>query len=446
MDFVVEGDVPAYARSIADQLGLSFFVLDKALGTSRVVAKENGKVRTVDFAALRGRSIRDDLLLRDFTIDAMAVDLKKIITEKVVKLPADVIDPTNGWQDLKAKRIEAVSNSVFLDDPLRLIRAFRLSASIDFRISERTLKLIKDFAYLIQRSSAERVQDELLKILSFSQCANILSEIDKTSLANQIFPELTVARGVKQDGFHHLDVWDHSFLALQRLDNILAALEDYFPALGTKIQAHLDQDIQGEYNRLTSLKLAALFHDVGKPATRSVNEKGRVHFIEHQKVGVDMTEGFLTRLRLSDRFKKLVLLLVKEHLRPGFLTNENPPTRRAIYRFLRDTGDAAPETLLLSLADRLAARGPAATKELDRRHQETVYLLMEQYYRRREEEPITPLVTGDDLMTVFHLKPGPLIGELLETIREAQAEGKIGSKDDALRLAKKYLQRRTLVV
>lgn len=446
MDFVVEGEVPAYARSVADQLGLSFFVLDKTLGTSRVVAKENGKVRTVDFAALRGRNICDDLLLRDFTIDAMAIDLKKLITEKVAKLPANLIDPADGWQDLTAKRIEAVSNSVFIDDPLRLIRAFRLSASINFNISKRTLRLIEGCAYLIPRSSAERVQDELLKILSFSRCADILKEIEKTNLINQIFTELTVTRDVTQDGYHHLDVWNHSFFTLQRLEDILEALEDYFPALKAKIHAHLEQDIQGEYKRLTSLKLAVLFHDVGKPATRSVNAKGRVHFIEHQKVGADITEIFLDRLRFGDRFRKLVLLLVKEHLRPGFLANENPPTRRAIYRFLRDTGDAAPETLLLSLADRLAARGPAATRELDQRHQETVYLLMEKYYRRQEEKPHRPLITGDDLIKELHLKPGPLIGKLLERVHEAQEEGRIGSKDEALRLVKKHLQGTTLVI
>lgn len=446
VDFVLEGDAAAYARYIADALGCSFFVLDKTLGTSRIVAREDGEVRTIDLALLRGGDINSDLRLRDLTIDAMALDLKDFVAKKVAKVPGDLIDPFGGWRDLSEKRIEAVSNSAFLDDPLRLIRAFRLSASIDFKISDRTLKLIKDFAYLIPQSSAERVQDELLKILSLLRSADILSEMEKANLIDQIFTELTVTRGVKQDGFHHLDVWDHSLLALRRLEDILAQLEVFSPDLKRKIHAHLDQDIQGEYKRLTSLKLATLFHDVGKPATRSVNEKGRVRFTSHQKVGADITKGFLTRLRFGDRFNKLVLLLVKEHLRPGFLANENPPTRRAIYRFLRDTGEAAPEVLLLSLADRLAARGPAATRELDQRHQETVHLLMEEYFRRREEKPLSPLVTGDDLMQTLNLKPGPLIGQLLERIREAQDEGKVVSKGDALRLVKKYLKTKNLVV
>ena len=129
VDFVVVGNVPSFAKTLADGRGYSFFVLDKIQGTSRVVVKEKETVRTVDFAALRGKTITDDLLLRDFTINAMAFDIQAFIEKRKVSFPEDLIDPVGGWTDLNKGIIQVVSNAAFMDDPVRLLRAFRFSSS-----------------------------------------------------------------------------------------------------------------------------------------------------------------------------------------------------------------------------------------------------------------------------------------------------------------------------
>jgi poly(A) polymerase len=187
------------------------------------------------------------------------------------------------------------------------------------------------------------------------------------------------------------------------------------------------------------LKLAALFHDIAKPQTRTLDDDGRARFLGHPQEGAATAAAILERLRFSNREIQLVELLVKYHLRPTQMSHEGIPTHRAIYRYFRDTGEAGIDTMFLSLADHLATRGPDLDIGSWREHcGMTAYVLCQ----HQQEQPTTRpprLIDGHDLINMFGMKPGPEIGNLLETLREAQAAGELATREEALSYAKRIL-------
>jgi poly(A) polymerase len=183
--------------------------------------------------------------------------------------------------------------------------------------------------------------------------------------------------------------------------------------------------------------MAALLHDVAKPSTRTVEPGGKMRFLGHAQKGAEVVGVVLGRLGLNRREIALVQTAVRHHLRPTQMGWPNLPTKRAINRFLRDTGEAAPGILYLSLADHLATRGPELDPANWRLHVETVKHIQEQ--RNRQPVPPSHLVDGYDIMSFFSLSPGRRVGELLANVRKAQASGDISSRGEALALVGRLL-------
>jgi len=180
------------------------------------------------------------------------------------------------------------------------------------------------------------------------------------------------------------------------------------------------------------LKLAALLHDIAKPQTKTIDEGGRMRFLGHANEGAAIAVNILERLRFSGKEVRLVEIMVRHHLRPGQMSHNELPSRRAIYRYFRDTGDAGIDILFLSLADHLATRGPQLNLDEWKEHAKLVEYVLSQ--RFQEETLVSPpkLIDGHDLINVFGMRPGPKIGELLEAVREAQAAGELITRQDAL--------------
>ncbi len=194
-------------------------------------------------------------------------------------------------------------------------------------------------------------------------------------------------------------------------------------------------------SRSAVLKLGGLLHDIGKPQTKSFDETGRMRFFGHSDAGADISSRLLARLHFSSRESDLVRTMIKAHLRPLQMSQATAggPSDRAIYRFFRDCGDAAIDTLFLSLADHLATVGPRLSMEGWRQHVALVnYILVKRF---RETAVVQPpkLLRGDELMSELGLPPGPQIGQMLEVIREAQAAGEVTTKEEALELARSAL-------
>ncbi len=448
-DFAADRHAMALARRVADALRGAYFPLDVERGTARVVlVRESGKRVNVDFARLRGGGLEADLRARDFTINAMALDEG-----------ARLIDPLGGVEDLQAERIRAVSEDAFRRDPIRLLRAPRLETDLGFKIESETVGWILRDASLLRQPAEERQRDELARGLAVSQGSDFVRRLQELELLIHLLPELDRLDGVAQSHPHRFDVWGHTLTVMDVLEQLLATLTGGSERAGSverigvppeawgeltrrlvqfsdEIRHHLGAEVSPCCDRGSLLKLAALFHDVGKPETGSEDEEGRIRFFDHEVVGARMTAARLRKLRFSRSEVRRVATIVKGHLRPAHLAREATVTRRAIYRYFRDTGDAGVDVVLLGLADHLATWGPNLREERWMRRLDVAELLLHHYFERREETVAPQLpVDGHDLMRELGLGPGPEIGRALDAIREAVAAGEIDSRDEALTLA-----------
>jgi poly(A) polymerase len=307
-------------------------------------------------------NIRQDLARRDFTINAMAVELKSIMEGHP---DFKVLDPFKGRQGLEKRHIEVVSKTAFNEDPARLLRAVRLAAELEFSLSPGTETLVRRDNQLISRIAGERVREELLRILSTDRAGRFVRRLDDLGLLTAIIPELESSRGVEQPKEHHWDVLDHSIETVSTVDFLLRrASWEHAPSWSLdavpwseKLEMHFSSAVGSGSSRASLLKLAALLHDIAKPETR-ILANDRVRFFGHTEQGAEKSVHILERLRFSNKEIKLVELMVRYHLRPTQMSHEGMPTPRAIYRYFRDTGTNGIDILFLSLADHLAARGP----------------------------------------------------------------------------------------
>jgi len=451
-DFAVDRDALGLARAVANALGGAYFPLDAERDTGRaILTTEYGARLELDFAALRGDSLKADLRARDFTVNALALGEE-----------GTLVDVTGGEADLEAQLIRAVSEQAFRDDPARLLRAVRMEAALGFEIEPQTAAWLRRDASLVTIPAAERVRDEFACVMAMERAVIPLQRLDEFGLLSHIVPELKPLKNVVQSPPHRFDVWRHTLMTVDTLEGVIAAvtgqeagsraLADAPPA--AYVAAHLAVEVSGGRDRVLVLKLAALLHDVGKPQTRSQDEAspdgeaspngedGRIHFYNHELVGAQMAAARLRELRFSRDEMERVRTIVGQHMRPSHLSRAEKVTRRAVYRFFRATACGGVDVILLSLADRLATDGPNLREERWARRLKVAETLLTHWFERYEEtvEP-PPMLTGNDLMADLGLEPGPQIGRLLETLREAQAAGEVGTKEEALTLARRIAKR-----
>ncbi len=229
---------------------------------------------------------------------------------------------------------------------------------------------------------------------------------------------------------HFWDVFDHSLETVAGVERLLREQDNDKQAelialvpWSPEMARHFAQESAGGRTRRALLKLAALLHDIGKPATKTIEQSGRMRFLGHAKEGSAMAVQIMERLRFSNREIKMVQLMIEHHLRPGFLLSEDMPSRRAIYKYFRDTGDVGIDTLFLGLADHLAARGPTLDLDQWRKHAEVTQYILSKWFEEKATVMPPKLIDGHILIEKLGLSPGPQIGQLLEMVREAQAGG-----------------------
>ncbi len=434
LDVAVKGNGLEIARSVADKAGPGATVvpLDSKRLTGRVVLRSNGII-TIDVSALKGETICDDLRKRDFTINSVAIVLDDFVESGLERL----VDPLGGQTDLQNKIVKASSADAFLDDPLRILRAFRFAATLGFLISTDTLGLIPASLSTLKYVSHERVRDELIALLAADKCFPALRSMDAAGVFDVLFPELSSMRGCSQNEYHHLDVWDHSLETVRCLEAQVALRFPCFDPLIPAIDRYLmEQPVTGR-PRIALLKLAAIFHDAGKPETRLVDAGGRVRFFGHEKVSEEIFSQAGARLKLATREMTIIKGWILGHMRPMFL-NERLISKRALHRLYRKFRTDIFGLLLLHLADLAASRGPARTPEAEEIACNSVGRALE-ICSELEKSPPTPLLRGRELMSLFGLDAGPQVGRILNHLAELQAEGEITTTEEAIAAARKYL-------
>jgi putative nucleotidyltransferase with HDIG domain len=428
LDFAVSGDAVLFARKFAKAIKGAFVLLDKETGCARVVKKSPEGLWTYDFADLRAKTLKGDLARRDFTINTLALELKDVIGGHQQKFQSH----PKALSDIRTKTIRMVSARAFKDDPLRLLRAYSLKAQLGFKIEERTLACIKVQRALIRKVSAERVREELFKILASPCAAAVIKGMDRDGMLFEVIPQVRVMYGVKQGGYHHLDVWPHSLEVLVQLEKLLKEI-----SADANIKAYLDEELGGGHSRLAVLKLACLLHDIGKPDTKKKEPGGRTSFHTHEHVGRGIVRIIARQLMLSTRERYALEDMVTHHLRPGYLANFKRPSDKAVFRYFRDTKDEAVSIVLLALADQRSTRGPLTTAYDIKHHQDICWPLVGQYFAKKDEKPFVRLLTGHDLIKELGLEPGPRFSKILSKADEAQHLGKVTTKEEALALVRK---------
>ena len=432
IDFCLKRGAINFGKDVAGELKAGFVVLDKEHGCSRAVKKMDDKLYTLDFTDFRGKTIEEDLLHRDFTINAMTIELEKLFLAENIE--DSMIDPYKGRQDLKSKVIRLVNKRAFDEDPLRVLRAFSLAGIFGFKIDKNTLRMAKLKANKLSGVSYERIRDELFKIIERPDSFDYLEQLDKLKILKIIIPEIEVMRGVKQGPYHHLDVWQHSLETLRQLETAITEFKN-----NREVQDYLDEIISPNRSRRALIKLGALLHDIGKPAALR-HEDCKTKFHGHERIGTDITKDIAERLKLSNDEMDALEKMVLWHLRPGYLADNEEVTPRAIFRYFRDTKKEGVSVFLISLADQRATKGPLTSRKSRIQHEKVVLNLVKEYFKRKKEKKLPRLISGDDLIKKFKLAPSPLIGKILREIEELQAIGKIKIKQEALSIAKKLIK------
>ncbi len=437
-DLAVPRGAVELARQLAQALHGAFVPLDETVGCARVVVDAHGERVELDLSDYRGPTLEKDLQRRDFTVNALAVALGDWL--RAPKTPQPILDPCRGLEAIAQRRLLACFPGTFEEDPLRILRAFRFAAQLRFTVDASMRPLMAAALPRLVQVSGERVRDELLAMFATDCAAPSVQALNELGALDVLFPELIPGRGLEQGDFHHLDVLSHQLETVVQGDRFLSDFAEFSAPLRGPLAAYCAVEPVEHRSRKALIKLAGLLHDIGKPARRTVEADGEIWFIGHEHTGADIVVPITQRLRLSNREADIVRLLVLHHLRPGFLSREPVLTRRAVYRFFKDLGDDGPACLLTWWADRMATRGPKS--RLDQLDQQRGRLeeLLNAYFFKAEEVVRPPrLVDGRQLMAHLGLPPGPVVGELLNAIEEAQAEGAIHSAEEALALAKTRL-------
>jgi tRNA nucleotidyltransferase/poly(A) polymerase len=462
IDLVIEQAAIPTARRVADRLGWAFYPLDEVRDVARLVfTASGGEPLICDIAQMRGGSIEADLLARDFTVNALAFQLQ---SGGEVRL----IDFCRGQQDLEKRLIRRVTAASFAEDPVRLLRAVRFVHQLGFAFEEETLIQIKRMSATVRLATAERLRDELWKLLATATPAEALADLRILGLLPHILPEVSLLAGVEQPPPHTQDVYQHTLQVV----NHAAQLRDWVkgealppgaaPAwearlahLRPRLRQHFAQAMAVGHSRADWLVWHALIHDWGKPGTRTVETDAtgsrQIHFLNHEALSAELAEERLTQLRFSRQEIGLAQAVAAGHMRPHHLHasfGDQPISRRACFRFFRDVGGrqfshlAGVDTVLVALADQMATGQSLPfdwPEYLAHMEQLLTYAFAQDGLQQMQRQP---LLDGHVLMQQLQLSPGRQVGDLLEQLLEAQAAGEVQSVEDALALARTWLAQR----
>lgn len=412
IDVMVVGDGVAFARTLADRLNVKTIVPYEKFGTAMIPYRDYD----IEVATARSESyekdsrkptieqakVETDAGRRDFTINAMAVSLNE-------ESYGTLRDPFQGRKDLKQELIRTPLDpeETLSEDPLRMMRAIRFAAQLQFKVAKETRQAIENERHRIEIVSQERITAELLKILDSPVPSIGLYLLHETGLLDIILPEFAEMEGIdEREGFHHKDVLHHTF---EVVDNI------------------------AELTDKTELRFAALVHDIAKPRTKRFRKGVGWTFYGHDEIGARMLEGFCRRLKLPNATKKYVQKLTRLHLRPISLAQEEV-TDSAIRRLLVEVGNDLNDLITLCRAD-ITSKNPRRVRRYMANFDRVVRRMAEVEEKDKMAEFQSP-VRGDEIMDICEIEPGPLVGKIKNQIEQAILDGEIPNDHEA---AKEYL-------
>jgi len=422
IDIVTFDELEEVEKCVTKTLGKRPFSFERG----KKVVCYVGEDYRFDITSVEGKSIEEDLLKRDFTINAIAVDVSELF------LPfnddALLIDPFGGLEDLQKGIIRPVTKGALREDPVRIVRGVRQKLQLGFSYHESFIRYSREEAFRLSEVPIERIKEELVKILRTGKFHEALRDLDFLGAFTRIFKELDGIEKIPPSGLHQYNLKEHTFLTVKYLETFCLPkkaeiLRKYAERVGT-------EELFPCFTDLDCLKLVALYHDVAKPLT--VEERnGRLTFYGHDKVGAEVTTNAFLRLGFGKKASRMGALIVRHHLRPFFLYKlyrEGKLTERAIYRFFRDTGKYAFHTILLAVADWMATS--YENLKSVKGFISFIYELLSFYEEKLEN--LRPFLSGKEIMEIKGLDgPNECVGRIKEKMLELQAVGVIKSREDA---------------
>ncbi|MCJ7624097.1 MAG: hypothetical protein MUO76_11385, partial [Anaerolineaceae bacterium] len=448
LDFISDKDIRSTARQIANRLNGAFYMLDDIRNTARVIVhRPEKKPINLDFATMQHGGIEADLRSRDFTINAMAFDLET----------QQMIDPLHGVKDLHQKRLVACSPTSFSDDPLRILRGIRISLEIPAKFEAQTIEAMRKSAHLLSNTSPERQRDELFRILNGKKVNSAFRIMDHIGVLETLLPELHQSKSLQPQKPGLPDLWEGSLALMRELELILDIIVGkrskgngeniklglIVLQLGQfrfQLEDHFAKALNPNRTIRALILFASIFHQIGKTQSLQDERSNEQSFSTDNEIGSQIIENRAKLLALSQvEVKRLKTIIHNQSALPMMtdITSEKQPTKRAIYRFFQGTGEAGIDVCMISLADTLA--GYSSSFEQDRWGSKLVICrhLFDAWWNKKNEmiEP-SRFLSGNDLQEELDLLEGPIIGMLLEKIREEQAIGNIKDRSEALAYAK----------
>jgi len=417
------------AQIIAHKRGAALVYLDNKINDCFRIVNRKNPLDYIDITEIKNNSITCDLQDRDFTINAMALKINKDYT-------FELVDNCSGVNDIKNKLIKNVSNESFKSDPLRILRAIRFQSQLGYKIELNTEKNLIENLNLLKNVASERILYELKIILSNNNSYFYIKKMDQLKILEIIFPEIIDMKQCSQNWFHDKNVWNHCLETYKFLEEILNNINDYFPIVKTQINEYLNKE-----NKIQILKLAALFHDIGKPKTfNMIEDTGRITFHNHPIAGKMIIEDLAIRLRLSNSDYDYLSILVSEHLHTLELSQKKV-RKSTLMKWIRNYKDRIISLLILGIADKKATSGPMSCNDEKEKFIKWATNILTEYFNTiKEKINQKDLITGNDLIKM-NLKPGPEFGIILNKIREARDDKIISSREEALLMVENLVSR-----
>ena len=400
---------PEDSLKILHKKGYKTTEIGKAFGTVETIIEEYSLHITTYREDTYGKDSRKpeikiskdldtDLSRRDFTVNAIAYDINK----------NEIIDPYSGLKDLSEGTIRTPDSPdiSFSDDPLRMLRACRFISTHGFTPNNDIFEAISKNLQRIEIVSIERKRDELTKLLTGKFPSLGLKAFVESGLSQLIMPELNELKIEVDPEHHHKDVYEHTMVVVDRVSPTLIS------------------------------RMSALLHDIGKPKTKGI-EKGKVHFRHHEVVGAKMTEGIMKRLKYDKNTINSVALLVENHLRPH--TFKMGWTDSAVRRYIIDAGDLMFELNELVRAD-ITTKNKEKYEEINK-YLDEMETRIKEVNEKEELSKLRPPVSGNEIMEMFSLEPGPDVGKIMKALYEQRINDGEVSKEEAIKLAEEIYKK-----
>lgn len=417
---VMDEEAREFALKLADLFEATFVPLDEENKIYRIVLAD--KINCIDVTNPVGDSIEKDLMRRDLTINAIAVNIRT----------GELIDISGGVTDIRNKCINYVNELNFVDDPLRLLRVYRFQALYGFQLAPETINAVCKYSDLIHKPAVERINYEILKLFSGEYAHIALENMNKTWILEEIFPFVKELKQVPPNSHHHLDLFHHSIETVKQVQNLYSEASD-------EVKEHLNTVDFGGFSRLAHLKLAAFMHDIGKFSTWTI-EEGKHRFIKHDDVGAKMSVKILKDLHCSNKQIDYISSMIKYHIYPSHVMTSPQITEKIMMRYVRKMDKNSIDAIILAQADRLSARGPEITDEIVERNITSLNMLLKFYLEARETlKPLPKLLSGNDVMDILNIKPSRKLGEIMEALHEAQISGDVITREHAVDFVKKFV-------